>query len=117
MIESLLQYNDLGLFILRLVIGLIFIVHAIPKFKNKPGWKIIGLLELLGGLALIVGVLTELAAIGLSLLMLGAIYMKVAKWKIPFTTMANTGWEFDLIMLAGNIALITSGPGSIGFMM
>ncbi|MHB1330825.1 MAG: DoxX family protein [Minisyncoccota bacterium] len=117
MIESLLQYNDLGLFILRLVIGLVFIVHAIPKFKNKPGWKIIGLLEMLGGLGLIFGVLTELAAIGLSFLMLGAIYMKIAKWKIPFTTMTNTGWEYDLVILAANIVIITQGPGSIGLMM
>lgn len=116
MIESLLQYNDLGLLILRLVVGGIFIVHAIPKFKSKPGWKIIGLLEILGATAIILGVLTQLAAVGLSLLMVGAIYMKVAKWKIPFNTMTNTGWEFDLIMLAGAIVIATQGAGSISWM-
>ncbi len=46
--------------------------------------------------------------------MVGAIGMKMMKWGVPFGAMDKTGWEFDLILLAANIAIILGGDGSIG---
>jgi putative oxidoreductase len=72
----------------------------------------IGIAELAGGLAMLLGILTQLAALGLGIIMLGAIYKKVNEWKVPFSTMSGMGWEFDLMILGSCIALIVFGGGA-----
>lgn len=125
MFEALLQYNALGLFILRLAVGIIFIYHALPKLKNAAGMAkgvgmpapmiaMLGGIELLAGAGLIIGLLVQLAALLLSVIMLGAVYFKVSKWHTPFAAMDKTGWEFDLILLAANVALLLGSGGNIG---
>jgi putative oxidoreductase len=71
----------------------------------------IGICELLGGLAVLFGALTDYAAIGLALLMLGATFKKITEWKVPFTAMDKTGWEFDMVLLAMALCLLFVGPG------
>ncbi len=112
MFISMLDYYDFGLLLLRIVIGTIFIVHAIPKFKDKE-WAPLGVLESLGGVGVLLGVFTQLAAFGLAIIMVGAIYMKSRKWGIPFTTQSSTGWELDLLILVSNIVIITTGGGTL----
>lgn len=112
MFISLLDYYDIGLLLLRLTVGVIFIVHAVPKFKDKE-WIPLGVLEVLGGLAILLGIFTQLAALGLAIIMVGAIYMKTRKWGVPFTTQNSTGWEFDLLILVSNIVIITTGGGTL----
>jgi len=46
--------------------------------------------------------------------MIGAIWMKVTKWHVPFSAMDKIGWEFDLILLAANIVILVNGGGAIG---
>jgi len=124
MFEGLLEYNDIGLFILRLGLGIIFIYHAIPKVKNPKAMAqmmggsaamplVLGLIELLSGIGIIVGFYTQLAALLLGIVMIGAIGMKTMKWNTPFAAMDKTGWEFDLILLAGSIAILMGGGGAI----
>jgi len=72
----------------------------------------IGIAETVGAAAVLVGLLTKWAALGLGIIMAGAIYKKIDEWHVPFTTMENTGWEFDLIILATCIALMTFGAGT-----
>ena len=38
--------------------------------------------------------------------MLGAIYFKIFKWKMPFTSQTSTGWEFDLVLLAAGLVIL-----------
>ncbi len=119
----LAQYADWGLLYLRIVIGIIFIVHARPKLKNPgamaqglgwPVWSVslFGTAEILGGLSVLLGFLAQLGAAGLSIVMLGAIYHKVHKWKTPFMAHDKTGWEFDLLLLASNVLILLIGAGS-----
>jgi len=113
---SLLAYGDWGLFALRVAVGVIFLTHGIYKLKSAKmtgNWKVLGTFEILGGLGILLGIYTQLAALGLSLVMVGAIYMKTQKWKAPFMVMEKPGWEFDVMLLAGTIALLLMGPGSI----
>lgn len=125
MFEALLQYSDLGLLVLRLAIAAIFIYHALPKLKNSqamasgigmaPGMVMgLGVVEFVSSLGMIFGIYVQLAAILLGIVMIGAIYFKTQKWKVPFFAMDKTGWEFDLILLAANIAILLTGGGSIG---
>lgn len=116
MFSQLMQYNDIGLFVLRLAIGIIFFSHALPKLKNQMGSKflLLGVVEGVSSLALVLGVYTQPAALLLGIVMVGAIWMKITKWRVPFMAMDKMGWEFDLILLAANVAILLGGGGSIG---
>jgi uncharacterized membrane protein YphA (DoxX/SURF4 family) len=117
--------NDIGLLALRLAIGAIFWVHGVPKKAHwkalppgqapdqmRPVMRILAIAEPLGALAMFAGFLTRPAAIGFGIIMLGAIHLKKNKWKMPFTAMDKLGWEFDLLILAGCVALLSMGGGS-----
>ena len=100
-----------GMWFLQFAVGVIFIVHGWPKLKSKAsafgiGGTIHGLIEVLGGIALIFGWYVREVALVFSIIMLGAIYMKKFKWNIPFSSHNTTGWEFDFIILAANIFLL-----------
>jgi putative oxidoreductase len=116
------KLNDITHLGVRLVIGAIFLVHGIGKAAN-PGFggflsslglpvemvPVIILAEIVPGIMLIVGVLSRIAASILSVIMLGAIFhVKKAE---NFTGQGS--YEFDLILLAANLAIITMGPGRI----
>jgi len=116
-------YPDLGLFVLRLVVGIIFVYHSMPKLK-KPGsmaagigfpvWgvRVLGLVELVSGLAVIVGFRTTIFALLLALTMIGAIYKKIFAWKVSFWSQTSTGWEYDLALLAAAIAIALTAGGA-----
>ncbi len=68
---------------------------------------IIGLLEFIGGLAILLGVFTRIAAGLLAINMIGAmLQVKLAKGFIG-------GFELDLLYLAIMISLMISGPGNL----
>lgn len=123
MLHSLGRYSDVGLLLLRLAIGVIFLYHGLGKWQMEDPDAIMTILkfaEPLGGLVLILGVLTRLASLGLSIIMLGAIYMKATGFgQMPldfagtFAPSGGTGWEFDLMILSGTLALLFLGAGSI----
>lgn len=125
MIIELSQFNDLAFLILRLVIAVIFIYHALPKLKNATGMSqmmgmpsgmifMLGLVEIIASLAVILGFYIQIAALLLAIVMVGAIYFKAMKWRVPFAAMDKTGWEFDLILLAVSIFILVNGGGAIG---
>ncbi len=124
MFEQLLQYSDVGFFLLRIAIAVIFIYHGLPKLSKAkemslgmgmPAWMIflLGAVEVLASFGLIFGVYAQLSALLLTLVMLGAIFMKVVKWKVPFSAMDKMGWEFDFILLFASIFILLSGGGLI----
>jgi len=74
---------------------------------------LIGLGEFVGGIAAILGFYTEIAGLIFVILMLGALYFKLLTSKAPFSSMKKLGWEFDLILLGGALALLFIGAGNI----
>ena len=120
-------YPDLGLFILRLGLAVIFLYHAYPKLTKAKdmakmmGWKseqilLLGVVELVGALSVLFGIYVQVGALLLSLVMLGAIWYKIMKWKVPFSAMDKMGWEFDLILLAGSLLVFLTGAGAFAFL-
>lgn len=115
---------DAGLFLLRLAVGAIFLIHGTQKWAvwgdagaQMPEqmimiMKILSIVEPLGGLALILGFLTRWAALGLSIVMLGAIWFKINVFKLGFAGVGATGWEFDLILLAASLTLLCTAGGA-----
>lgn len=96
-------------------------IHGIPKLLDIPGTQnsfanmglppelaiIIGLLEFIGGLAILLGIFTRIAAGLLAINMIGAILqVKLSKGFIG-------GFELDLLYFAIMISLILMGPGNI----
>ncbi|MBI4143211.1 DoxX family protein [Candidatus Uhrbacteria bacterium] len=127
--QSLLAYTDWGLAILRVAVGIIFVVHGIPKlFGPQPGisgftaWlksmnvplaglfgTVVPLLEFFGGIALAIGFLTQPLALLFAINMLVASFLKKTKMGKGFT--GDGGWEFDLVLLAASLLLLVSGAG------
>jgi putative oxidoreductase len=110
------MYGDWGLLVLRLAIGIIFLYHGVKKLDGKMGsfMTFIGVCETLGGLGLALGFLTQLAALGIGIIMIGALYKKLFVWKMPFTAMDKTGWELDFILLAVCVLIFIVGDGALG---
>lgn len=125
MFTQLLQYNDVGLLLLRIAIAIIFLYHGLPKLtKSKimsqmmgmPAGMIVmlGIVESLASLGVAFGVYTQLSALVLAIVMVGAMGMKMMKWGVPFAAMDKTGWEFDFILFFASVAILLGGGGSIG---
>jgi putative oxidoreductase len=121
----------LGLLLVRLVVGLLFIGHGAQKLfgwfggygpKGTGGWMdsigikpgifmavLVGLLELLGGALFAVGLFTPLAALFITLTMLGAI-IKVHGRNGVWAT-AN-GYEYHAVLIAAAIGIALTGAGA-----
>jgi len=113
--------HDITHFGLRIVVGVFFMVHSQMKFGSGFGKflsslglpaemaVLIGLLELLGGIFLIVGVLSRIASSLIAIDMLGAIiYVKKLK-----SFSGNDGIELELLAFIILLTIIVLGPGRI----
>ncbi len=108
--------QDYAILILRAVIAAVFLVHGTNKLKGwskSPAFfRFLGIAETAGGIGMLTGVLSQYAALGFSIIMVGAIYSKIAKWHVPFSGENTSGWEFDLTLLAASLILAAAGPGA-----
>src|SRR5262245_50632407 len=113
---KLTAYSDWGLLALRIAIGIIFIAHGWPKITGPafmPFFPVQGVFEVLGGVAIILGVFAQLVNVGFIVIMLGAIFVKNTTFPTPFMASNTTGWEFDFLILMANVALLLVGPGRL----
>jgi len=82
----------------------------------KPFTVFLGVAEVAGGLGVISGILAQPAAIGLILIMLGAIQKKIFVWHTGFWGKSGNGWNYDLLFVAMNLVIATTGGGSLSLM-
>jgi putative oxidoreductase len=70
--------------------------------------------EIAGGAGLILGVLQQPAAIGLILIMLGAIQKKIFVWKTGFWGKDGLGWSYELTLCTMLLVILfTDGGGFV----
>lgn len=123
MFPQLFGLADLSLLLLRLMVAAIFVTSGWSHVRDpkgraqsigmSPGFTmILGAVELAGGLGVAFGVLIQLAAIGLILVMLGAIQKKIFVWHIGFWGEKNSGWHYDLMLVLMNLVIACTGGGS-----
>ena len=122
MFPQLAHFTDLGLLLLRLMVGLVFITSGYghlkdPEARSKSiemskGFTIfLGIAEVAGSLGVAFGVLTQLAAFGLMFLMLGAIEKKIFSWHIGFWGQTTYGWHYDLMFILINLVIAFTDGG------
>jgi putative oxidoreductase len=118
---NLTPYISAAILLLRLMVAAVFISsgwgHASQPEKrgqsigqSKGFTLFLGVAEICGRLAITIGFLTQAAALGLILVLLGAIYKKIAVWHTGFWGENASGWHYDLILIVMNlIVLVTNG--------
>ncbi len=117
---------SLALLVLRIVMGVAFIIHGWGKIQTPFSWMpeqagIPGFLQLLaavsefgGGIALLIGLLTRVAMSGLAFTMLVAVYMHAIVMKDPFVNMqGGSSYELALVYLASAVLFLIAGPGKL----
>jgi putative oxidoreductase len=123
MFPQLFQFTDFGLLLLRLMVAVVFIPSGWSHVSNSAeraksigmskGFTIfLGSAEIAGGLGIAFGVLTQLAAIGLTLVMLGAIQKKIFVWHTGFFGENASGWHYDLIFVVMNLVILFTDGGN-----
>jgi len=120
----------LGLSVIRILVGLIFMAHGAQKLFGlfggyglegtgqwmesiglAPGYLMAllsGSAEFFGGLALVIGLLARPAALALTVTLVVAIFSVHINNGL---FMSNNGYEFALALLAGTVAVLIEGAG------
>jgi putative oxidoreductase len=122
MFPQLARFTDLGILLLRLMVGLVFVTSGYSHLKDpaaraksigmpKGVTIFLGAAELAGGLGVAFGVLTQLAALGLILIMLGAVQKKIFVWHTGFWGEKASGWHYDLMLILMNLVIAFTDGG------
>ena len=138
--EFLANYTDIASLAVRIAIGSLMMIHGLPKLSGParpqmregmkqigiPGvlFDLVGVLEFVGGLFLLIGLLTRIVSILFILEMIGNIILyNTVLWKAPIPRGALeqgfkqthgylTGWELDKVILASSIVTLILGGGT-----
>lgn len=113
--------QDFGLFLIRLALALVFIIHGWGKFANMDATigffvqlgfpaaaaYLVAAVEFFGGFAMLLGIGTLYAGILL------AVVMAVAILKVKLGMGFSGGYEFDITLLLTALGIAKTGPGCI----
>jgi len=123
---------DISALVLRVMLGAIFVAHGGQKLFGmfggdldgvaagmassglRPGMffaVLAGVLELAAGLLLLIGLLTPLAGLIITGVMIVAIARVTGQG--GFVMARGVGYEYNLILIAAAVALAISGPGRL----
>ncbi|WP_222619010.1 MULTISPECIES: DoxX family protein [Ornithinibacillus] len=114
----MINKQDIGALLLRVVLGVIFIGHGVSKFQDGigsiAGWfdsiglpgflaYIVASIELIGGIAMLIGLGTRVVGGLFVLVLLGAIV------KVQLATGFIGGYAYDLALLAISAYFLLNG--------
>ena len=125
---SLTRFQPIALLLLRVALGVIFLAHGLDKFRGGidmvegafAEWgvpaagiaaPITATIEVVAGIALLIGLGTRIAAALLGLVIIGALFFVKAEVGIISST-PMPGAEVDIALLAGLFVLFIAGPGA-----
>lgn len=121
--ELTTQYAALGLATFRIIVGAVFVRHALPKLQDPESteqfFQNVGLpaseymvylalgIEILAGTLLAIGLYTQYSALILTVFMLVATYIAIMKMDKDF----EGGYEVDLLLLGATFMYYLNGAG------
>jgi putative oxidoreductase len=126
---------SVGLFFVRVLVGLAFVFHGYPKIVNPLAWMgskmltvpwtgasvgpipdwlqaVVAFVEFFGGIALIFGLLTRVAALALFVDMIVACFFVELPHGVPFVAAGHT-LEPNLAYMVMTFMLLLTGPGLV----
>jgi putative oxidoreductase len=114
--------TDWSLLFLRIMAGATYVDSGLNDLKDLDARSkslgmsrrfttFLAVAEIAGGAGLILGVLQQLAAIGLILIMLGAIQRKIFAWKVSFWGNGGLGWSYDLTFVSVLLVILFTDGG------
>jgi putative oxidoreductase len=123
--------SSLGLLVLRITVGVAMCIHGYPKVQNLTTWMdgagggpppylqaAAAISEFAGGIALAVGLLTPLAALGIACTMGTAVYFHFT-WGHAYMSTSKPGepytpsFELALAYCAAATCILFCGPGRV----
>jgi putative oxidoreductase len=125
---QLAAFTDVALLLLRIIVGIVFMTSGWKHFQDPEGRSksigmskgftiFLGAVEVAGSLGVIFGILTQLAAISLIVIMLGAIQKKIFLWHTGFWGKSGTnGWSYDTMLIVMNLVIVTTAGGNLSLM-
>jgi putative oxidoreductase len=119
---QLLPFRDVALLLLRLMVASIFFDSGMSHARDPVGraesigmspsfTRFLGWAEMAAATGVATGVMVQVAALGLILIMLGAIQKKVFVWRTGFWGGRAYGWHYDLMLVVMNLVIMTTGGG------
>jgi putative oxidoreductase len=119
---QLLPFSDAALLCLRLMVALVFFTSGLRHARDPVGrgasiglspgvTRLLGFFQMAASLGVAFGVFTQVAALGLIGVSLGAIQKKLFVWHTGFWGEKAYGWHYDLLFVAANLVILTAGGG------
>lgn len=116
--------TGLSLLLLRLLIAAVFGKSGwshLTRSKERaediglPPWftALLGLGEVVGAASVALGVYSQLGALLLIGVMLGAIHRKIFVWELGFWGEETQGWYYDLLYLTCCLVIVATGGGRL----
>lgn len=119
MITQKLKHPNFGILLIRIILGIVFIAHGWAKFQNMEGTigffvsiglsalvaYVISIIELVGGIMMLLGIFTRYVALLFAGTMVGAII--TVKGQLGFFG----GYEYELTLLVVSLAMVFLGGG------
>lgn len=114
--------TDYGLVLLRVMAGIIYAGSGYSDLRDpearsksigqsKAFTMFLAVAELAGGIAVIIGFLQQFAAIGLILVMLGALQKKIFVWKTGFWGKDGYGWYYEITLISMLLVILFTDGG------
>ena len=125
-VQGFSNFANFSVLLLRVVVGLAFMIHGFSKIQNPFAWMDpwlgpqapVGILQALaalsefgGGLAWILGLLTPLASLGIASTMAVAVASHVAKGDAFVSSPGQASFELAAVYFAIALLFMMVGPG------
>ena len=117
---------SLALLFLRLTVGIAFVIHGWGKIQSPFSWIppeapmhipavfqfLAAVAEFCGGIALVIGLITPLASLGIGITMTVALYAQIVVFKAPFVNLqGGNSYEIALVYFCLAVLFLAAGPG------
>lgn len=123
---GLMKYEDYALLLLRVICGTAFMYHGWGKIQDPFNWMgpdafapgflqgLAALSEFGGGLAWVLGFVTQLASLGIMSTMIVAVYLHAAMRGDPFVaSQGGPSYELAAVYFSVAVLLLVRGPGRL----